>query len=112
MAAVVKLAGRAVGTQVSSIEPDFVSWQVGWGRHLVVISTFILSVLGIGHLGFREVMDFSEQASEGLYLAFFWVVYSKVRFKVKLGVHAIVHKAGQESSSLGNMVVGSEPGKG
>jgi hypothetical protein len=27
--AVVEFAGRAVGAQVSSIEPDFVSWQIG-----------------------------------------------------------------------------------
>jgi hypothetical protein len=112
MAVVVELVGRAVGAQVSSIEPDFVSWQIGQGRYSVVISVFMLSVLGISHLGFREVVDLGEQASEGLCLAFFWVVYLKVRFKVELGVYAIIHEEGQKSSSLGNMVVGSELGKG
>jgi hypothetical protein len=92
--AVVKFAGRAVGVQVLSIEPDFVSWQIGWGRHLVVISIFILLVLAISHLGFCEVIDLSEQVSEGLYLALFQVVYLKVRFKVKLGVYAIIHEEG------------------
>jgi hypothetical protein len=29
IAVVVEFAGRAVGIQVSSIEPDFVSWQIG-----------------------------------------------------------------------------------
>jgi hypothetical protein len=112
MAAVVEFAGRAVGAQVSSIEPDFVSWQIGWGRHSVVIGVFTLSVLGVGHLSFREVVDLGEQASEGLCLAFFRVVYSKVRFEVELGVHAIIRKEGRKSSSLGNMVVGGELGEG
>jgi hypothetical protein len=94
MVAVVEFAGRAVGMQVSSIEPDFVSWQIGWGRHSVVISVFMLSVLGISHLSFCEVMDLSEQASMGLCLAFFWVVYSKVGFEVKLRVHAIIREEG------------------
>jgi hypothetical protein len=92
--AVVEFAGRAVGVQVSSIEQDFVSWQIGWGRHSVVISIFTLSVLGISYLGFHEVVAPGEQASEGLCLAFFQVVYSKVRFEVELGVHAIIWKEG------------------
>jgi hypothetical protein len=112
VAAVVQLAGRAVGAQVSSVEADFVSWQVGRGRHSVVVGVFVLSVLGVGHLGFREVVDFSEQASEGLCLAFFRVVYSKVGFEVELGVHAVVRVEGRESSSLGNVVVGGELGEG
>jgi hypothetical protein len=112
VAVVVKFAGRVVGVQVFSVEPDFVSWQIGWGRHSVVIRVFALLVLGIGYLGFREVMDLGEQASEGLCLAFFWVVYLKVRFEVKLGVHAIICEEGQKSSSLGNMVVGGELSEG
>jgi hypothetical protein len=92
--AVVEFVGRMVGMQVSSIEPDFVSWQIGQGRHLVVISIFVLSVLGISHLGFHKVVDLGEQASEGLCLAFFQVVYSKVRFEVELGVHAIIREEG------------------
>jgi hypothetical protein len=57
MVAVVKFAARVVGVPVSSVEPDFVSWQIGWGRHSVVISIFALSVLGISHLGFCKVID-------------------------------------------------------
>jgi hypothetical protein len=110
--AVVEFAGRVVGAQVSSIKPDFVSWQIGWGRHLVVIGVFALSVLGVSHLGFHEVMDLGEQASEGLCLAFFRVVYSKVGFEVELGVYAVIHEEGRESSSLGNVVVGGERGEG
>jgi hypothetical protein len=112
VAAVVELAGGVVGAQVSSVELDFVSWQVGWGGYLVVISIFALSVLGIGHLSFHEVMDVSEQASEGLCLAILWVVYSKVGFEVELGVHAVVCEEGRESSSLGNVVVGGELSEG
>jgi hypothetical protein len=78
----------------------------------VVISVFALWVLGISHLGFCEVIDLGEQASEELCLAFFWVVYLKVRFEVELGVHVIIYKEGQKSSSLGNMVVGSELSEG
>jgi hypothetical protein len=94
MVAVIEFVGRAVGIQVSSIEPDIVSWQIGWGRHSVVISIYTLSVLGISHLGFHEVMDLGEQVSEGLCLAFFQVVYSKVRLEVELGVHAIIREEG------------------
>jgi hypothetical protein len=79
---------------------------------LVVISVFVLLVLGISHLGFCEVMDLGEQESEGLCLAFFWVVYSKVRFKVNLRVYAIICEEGRKSSSFRNMVVGTEPGEG
>jgi membrane-anchored protein YejM (alkaline phosphatase superfamily) len=93
MVAVVKFVGRVVGVQVSSIEPDFVTWQIGWGRYWVVISIFALSVLGISYLSFHEVVDLSKQVSKGLCLAF-QVVYLKVRFKVELGVYAIIHKEG------------------
>jgi hypothetical protein len=112
VAAVVEFVGRAVGAQVSSIEPDIVSWQIGWGRHSVVIGIFVLSVLGVSHLGFREVVDLGKQASEGLCLAFFRVVYWKVRFEVELGVHAIICEEGRKPSSLGNVVVGGELGEG
>jgi hypothetical protein len=60
----------------------------------VVVSVFALSVLGISHLVFRKVVDLGEQASEGLCLAFFRVVYSKVGFEVELGVHAIIREEG------------------
>jgi hypothetical protein len=109
---VVEFAGRAVGVQVSSIEPDVIAWQIRRGRYSVVINVFTLSVLGITHLSFHEVMDLGEQASKGLSLAFFRVVYSKVRFEVELGVHAIIHEEGRESSILGNIVVGGKLGKG
>jgi hypothetical protein len=72
----------------------------------------MLSVLGISHLGFREVVDLSEPASEGLCLALFRVVYSKVGFEVELGVHAIIRKEGRKSHSLGNVVVSGELGEG
>jgi hypothetical protein len=78
----------------------------------VVISIFALSVLGISHLGFCKVIDLSEQASKGLCLAFFQVVYSKLGFKVMLGVYAVICEEGQKSSSLGNVVVSSEVGEG
>jgi hypothetical protein len=29
VAVVIEFAGRIVGIQVSSIEPDFISWQIG-----------------------------------------------------------------------------------
>jgi hypothetical protein len=78
----------------------------------VVVSIFVLSVLGIGHLSFCEVMDLGELVSEGLCLALFWVIYSKVGFEVEFGMHAIICEEGQKSSSLGNVVVGSELGEG
>jgi hypothetical protein len=112
MAVVVELVGRAVGAQVLGIKLDFVSCQIGWGRYLVVISIFALLVLGISHLGFHEVVDLSEQTSKGLCLAFFRVVYSMVRFEVKLGVHAIIHKEGRKSGSLRNVVVGGKLSEG
>jgi hypothetical protein len=78
----------------------------------VVVSIFTLLVLGISHLSFHKVIDFGEQASEGLCLAFFRVVYLKVGFEFELGVYAIIREEGRKSSSLGNMVVGSELGEG
>jgi hypothetical protein len=59
---------------------------------LVVISIFALSVLGVSYLGFHKVVDLSEQVSEGLCLAFFQVIYWKVRFEVELGVYAIIYE--------------------
>jgi hypothetical protein len=78
----------------------------------VVISIFMLSVLGISHLGFHDVMDLGEQMSEGLCLTVFWVVYSNVGFEVKLGIYGIIHEEGRKASSLGNIVVGGKLSEG
>jgi hypothetical protein len=101
-----------VGLKVLCIQPYQVSRVVCRGRESVLISIFLLAVLGKGHLILSEVMDFIQLVGQVVGLSFFTVVDADIRFKVELRVETIIGEEGGKASHLRGVVIGSEFGYG
>jgi hypothetical protein len=78
----------------------------------VLVSIFLLAVLGEGHLILSEVVDFVQSVGQVAALSFFGVVDADIRFEVKLRVETVIGEEGGKAGHLRGVVIGGEFGYG